>query len=180
VVGFSTGAEEDSKGLKVAGEFTLDSDEGRNAYAVARHAAKLKQPFGLSIGYALRGENGATFDEATGVRTLKNLTVYEFSLASVPANVRARMTAVKSLDDCATVRDVEQWMREQGATGDQARRLISVCRLERDAKTEPERDAKADELARALGGLREALAIRRTQDLYHETKGTFTCLIMER
>ena len=39
VVGFSTAAEEDSKGLRVEGEFTFASDEGRNAYATVKHAA---------------------------------------------------------------------------------------------------------------------------------------------
>lgn len=146
VVGFSTGAEEDSKGLRVTGEFTLASDEGRNAYATVKHAAELGQRFGLSIGYSVRGEDGASYDENTNVRTLKNLTVYEFSLAAVPANPRARIAAVKELADCKTVRDVEAWVREHGATGDEARRMISLCRQERDANADGvdplERDAK--------------------------------------
>jgi HK97 family phage prohead protease len=127
VVGFSTGAEEDSKGLKVAGEFTLDSDEGRNAYATARHAAKLGQKFGLSIGYAIRGENGASYDESTNVRTLKNLTVYEFSLAAVPANPRARIAAVKELEDIHdwTIREFEKYLRESGFSKEAARAIAS-------------------------------------------------------
>ena len=143
VVGFSTAAEEDGKGLRVEGEFTLASDEGRNAYATAKHAAALGQKFGLSIGYGVRAD-GADFDAETGIRTLKNLTVYEFSLASVPANPRARISHVKELDECKTVREVEAWLRERGATGDDARTMIAILRRERDANADgdPERDAK--------------------------------------
>ena len=125
VVGFSTGAEEDSKGLKVAGEFTLDSDEGRNAYATARHAMRLGQKFGLSIGYSIRGEDGASFDENTGIRTLKNLTVWEFSLASLPANPRARMTAVKGADSW-TIREFEEHLRDVGFSQAEAKRIASA------------------------------------------------------
>jgi phage head maturation protease len=131
VVGFSTAAEEDSKGLKVAGEFTLDSDEGHNAYATVRHAAKLGQKFGLSIGYAIRGEDGAHWDEQTGVRTLKNLTVYEFSLAAIPANPRARMTAVKARDLINageilwSIREFEEYLREAGLSKEAAKRFVA-------------------------------------------------------
>lgn len=150
VVGFSTFAEEDNKGLRVIGEFTLGSDEGRNAYATVKHAAALNQRFGLSIGYAIRGQDGAAFDSETGVRTLKNLTVYEFSLAAIPANPRARVTNVKELADCKTVREVEAWLRDRGATGDEARQMMSICRQERDANAGDdygtlERDAKTAE-----------------------------------
>src|SRR5512145_263773 len=125
VVGFSSGAEEDSKGLKVAGEFTLASDEGRNAYATAKHAAELGQKFGLSIGYSVRGEDGASYDENTNVRTLKNLTVYEFSLAAVPANPRARIAAVKAAAGEMTIREFEEFLRESGFSKDAACAIAS-------------------------------------------------------
>src|SRR5262245_58944172 len=92
--GFSTAASEDSKGLFVRGEFTLDSDEGRNAAATCRHAQSLGQKFGLSIGYRIRGKDGATFDPETNVRTLRNIEVLEFSVCPIPANDRARLAHV--------------------------------------------------------------------------------------
>lgn len=148
VVGFSITAEEDTKGLRVVGEFTLASDEGRNAYATAKHAAQLGQKFGLSIGYGVR-KDGADYDEETGIRTLKNLTVYEFSLAAIPANPRARIASVK---DCATVREVEHYLRSLGLDAGESRRLISMCKGERDADPgySPERDAE-EEQARIEG-----------------------------
>jgi HK97 family phage prohead protease len=117
VVGFSTHAEEDSKGLYVRGEFTLTSDEGRNAYETVKHAQRLKQPFGLSIGYRIR-ENGAELDTRTGLRVLHDLDVLEFSLAAIPANPKARMTGVKA--DDWTIRDLEQYLRDGGLSKEAA------------------------------------------------------------
>jgi HK97 family phage prohead protease len=125
VVGFSTAAEEDSKGLKVAGEFTLASDEGKSAYETVKHAARLGQKFGLSIGYSIRGEDGASYDENTGIRTLKNLTVWEFSLAAVPAAPRARISSVKSADSW-TIREFEEHLRDVGFSQADAKRIASA------------------------------------------------------
>jgi HK97 family phage prohead protease len=117
VVGFSTYAEEDSKGLYVRGEFTLDSNEGKDAHAVVRHAQKLKQPFGMSIGYRIR-ENGAEVDARTGIRVLHDLDILEFSVVPLPANPKARMTGVKS--DDWTIRDLEQYLRDGGLSKEAA------------------------------------------------------------
>jgi HK97 family phage prohead protease len=144
VVGFSTTAEEDTKGLRVEGEFTLSADEGRNAYATAKHAAGLGQKFGLSIGYGVR-EGGADYDADTGIRTLKNLTVYEFSLAAIPANPRARIAHVKDLDACRTVRDVERILCSLGLSDTEAKHLISLCKGQRDADSRDALEREAEE-----------------------------------
>jgi hypothetical protein len=157
IVGFSTGATEDAHGLFVTGEFTPDSDEGRNAYAIARHAARLKQPLGLSIGYSIR-EGGADLNSETGVRNLTALTVHEFSVAAVPANPRARIARVKGLE---SVRQVEGLLREAGFTGDEARLMISVCKGERDANLSTlEREAKGLTLRAITEDLRMFKTVR--------------------
>lgn len=137
IVGFGLEASEDDHGLRVVGQFTLDSDAGRNAAAIARHAHKVGHKLGLSIGYRPR-KNGAEWDEQTGIRKLKAVDLFEYSLAAVPMNPRARVTRVKS------VREAEQMLRDvAGMTGDEARQFISVIRGERDANLDnPERDAK--------------------------------------
>ena len=146
IVGFGIDATEDEHGLKVTGEFTLGSDEGRNAYETAKHAARLGHKLGLSIGY-MTGKNGVSFDEATGVTTLKEIELLEYSIAAVPACPRARVTGVK---DAATLREAERVLKQLGLTGDESRHIISVCRAERDANRggddnngdDPEREAK--------------------------------------
>lgn len=121
IIGFSTGAEQDAKGLLVHGELTLDSTAGRDAYATMKHASASGQKLGLSIGYRVR-KNGADYDDATGIRLLKDVDVLEFSVVGVPANPRARVSRVK------TVREAESTLRELGMSRDEAIEFISVVK----------------------------------------------------
>jgi HK97 family phage prohead protease len=122
IVGFGIHAEEDEHGLKVTGEFTLDSDEGRNAYAMMKHAAKVGHKPGLSIGYGI-AKDGAEYDEARGIRRLTDVDLYEYSIAAVPANPRARVGAVKAADSW-TARDFEEYLREAGLSREAAKRFV--------------------------------------------------------
>jgi Escherichia/Staphylococcus phage prohead protease len=134
-VGFSLSGEEDSKGLKVLGEFTLDSREGQDAYASAKHAERLKQPLGLSIGYFIR-KDGSKYNSDTGVRDLTALDVIEFSIAPVPANPRARMTRVKSAGERFSVRECEEILRDAGFSTAEAKCLIFSLKGQRDVSSE--------------------------------------------
>ena len=159
IVGFGVDAEEDSKGLKVTGEFTLDSDEGKNAHAVCRHAFSLGHKIGLSIGYMVP-DGGSEYDESKNVRLLHKVNLLEYSVACVPANPRARMTRVKS--GAMTVTDIEDTLRDAGFSRNEAKRIIADCKALRDAVPDDEeakamRDAWAAELrdhaAKARGAL---------------------------
>jgi len=130
LIGFNTKAEEDKRGLLVAGEFTLDSPLGAAAYASAKHAARLGQKLGLSIGYGIR-KNGAEWDEATNVRRLKDLNIYEYSIAPVPMNQRARIGRVKA--EVMTVIEIEEALRDAGFSVNEAKRLIFHMSALRDA-----------------------------------------------
>lgn len=159
-VGFSTGADEDGKGLHVFGEFTLDADDGRNAYALAKHAAKLKQPFGLSIGYGI-AEGGAKYNEQTGVRDLTDLDVYEFSLAAVPMNPRARIARIKSAGERYTEREIEGILRDAGFSISETKCLIYSMKGQRDVEPETLPDpvaAKFHELINTAGVIQQFIA----------------------
>jgi uncharacterized protein len=121
VIGFSTGAEEDSKGLVVRGELTLESTGGRDAYALMKHASSVHQNLGLSIGYRIRPD-GYEISDRTGIRTLKDLDVMEFSVAVCPANPRARVLGVKSA--AWTERDFEEYLRDAGLSREAAKRFV--------------------------------------------------------
>jgi HK97 family phage prohead protease len=166
IVGFSLEAAEDSKGLAVTGEFTLGSDEGRNAYATAQHAARVKAPMGLSIGYGVR-KGGADYDEATGVRTLKSLDVYEFSLAAVPANPRARVARVKAAGERWSVRECEEILRDAGFSSSEAKCLISSLKGQRDV--EPETALAAPDLraVELVNAARSTNLLVQVRDLLH-------------
>jgi hypothetical protein len=121
IVGFGISAETDAKGLKVRGQFTLNSDEGKNAHAVALHASKLKHSLGMSIGYGIP-EGGAEYDEKRGIRKLHDIDLYEYSIAAVQANDRAHMLGVKSA--AWTERDFEEYLRDAGLSREAAKRFV--------------------------------------------------------
>jgi hypothetical protein len=155
VVGFGVEAAEDAKGLRVKAQFTLDSDEGRNAAAVVRHAAKVGHKVGLSIGYKLF-KDGAEFDDATGVRRLKSVDLLEYSIAAVPANPRARIKAAAG--ERFTVREIEGILRDAGFARDEAKCLISSLKDQRDVEPEtaPQTAALADLAAQMQAALRDS------------------------
>ena len=124
-------------------------------------------------------EGGAEFDERGGSRTIKNLNLYEVSIAALPANTRARMTRVK---DCTNLREAERFLCGLGLTGNEAREFISLCKAERDAKPsddraerdakpwddgDPERDAKESHRRAAEAFMAEM----RQASLTHSMKG---------
>lgn len=176
IVGFGVDAEEDGKGLRVRGEFTLDSDEGRNAYATAKHASALGHKLGLSIGYMIP-EGGAEYDEAKNVRRLHKIDLLEYSIAATPANPRARMQRVKS--GSMTVTDIEDTLRDAGFSRTEAKRIIAVLPVLRDAA--PEADEEQDALRDAWAAeLRDHAAKARGALLVNSFREVRKCLLVQR
>ena len=103
VVGFGIGAKEDSHGLHVEGELTITTDLGRNVHELAKHALKLGQQMGLSIGYSILPKGA---EHSGGIRRLKALQLHEYSITPFPANPEARLSAVKQMDAYAHVREI--------------------------------------------------------------------------
>ncbi len=139
-VGYGLEAAEDEKGLWVKGQFTVGSDDGRNAYETIKHAVDVGHKFGLSIGYRIP-DKGSEWDESTGVRKLKKIDLLEYSLAAVPANPQARVTGVKS-DSEWTIREFEKHLRDVGFSVQAARTITSrgfAAIDPRDADDPPER-----------------------------------------
>jgi len=84
---------EDEKGLFVRAAIS-DTARGRDALALLKDEAIE----GLSIGYdPVKGGTDYTKDDGTGdtTRNLRELKLWEFSLATFPANEEAQVTAVK-------------------------------------------------------------------------------------
>lgn len=119
-IGYNLEAEEDDRGLKIVGEFTLESSDGRDAYASTKHALKRGIKPGLSIGYSIR-KNGAEVDQADYTRKLLAINVHEYSWAIFPANDKARMRDVKSW----TERDFESYLRDAGYSREAAKLVVS-------------------------------------------------------
>jgi len=87
---------EDSYGLKGKYTISLDTQAGKEAYALAKMMQKAGMPFGLSIGYMPIREK-TSIDQQTGIRYLKEVKLLEISLTPFPMNEKARITDAKSL-----------------------------------------------------------------------------------
>jgi HK97 family phage prohead protease len=106
-IGVWTAMSEDEQGLKVSGRLALDTERGREAHALLKMGALN----GLSIGFFAREW---TYDRGTEVRTLTQIELWEVSLVTFPANGKARVTGVKSVDEIDAPKDAEKALREAG------------------------------------------------------------------
>ncbi len=101
VIGVNKLMSEDAKGLKVTGQLALDVQRGREAYSLMKMGAVK----GLSIGY-----DPIVIDysrmEKDGVRILKEVKLWEYSVTPFPMNPEATVTTVK------TMADLEQLLNE--------------------------------------------------------------------
>lgn len=111
-IGRITSMFEDTHGLYIEGELSLDVARAREAHALLKQGVVN----GLSIGYAPK--RYAT-DPDSGVRRLQEVELWEVSLVTFPANEKARVTVVKSAEPLPlptqALRLVEALQRAQSA-----------------------------------------------------------------
>lgn len=105
VIGVYTKAVEDEHGLYIEGQLNMDTQQGREAYALLKQGALN----GLSIGFRPLVEE---VNKETGVVHLKKVRLYEVSIVTFPANEDATVNAVKSAPD--TIREFEKFLRDGG------------------------------------------------------------------
>jgi HK97 family phage prohead protease len=122
-IGVYTSLEEDKKGLKVSGQFA-DTQRGIEAYKLLKMQPR-PAINGLSIGYMAREWEIVTKDKKQ-VRSIKTIDLFEISLVTFPANGKARVGSVKSIDDLNTMTEIEDWLREAaGLSRNQVKGLIA-------------------------------------------------------
>ena len=102
-IGKWTEFREDQTGLFVRGQFRLNTTAGNEAYQHVK-AGDLN---GISIGYVV--QPGGAKSSPSGVRILTKVDVLEASIVTIPANRKARVTAVKSFGSRA---ELESILRE--------------------------------------------------------------------
>jgi len=126
-IGAYTQMSEDSKGLYVEGKLTLDVQRAKEAYALLQDKALN----GLSIGFLTRDDS---YDQKTGIRTIRKADLWEVSMVTFPMNEQARVDQVKAIDAIETRSDVERFLREVGVTRSEAKavtaRLWTLARRE--------------------------------------------------
>ena len=126
-IGVYESVREDDVGLWLEGKLLLDVEKGREAYVFLKN----RIVSGLSIGFIplaweMEKRNGKQ------VRVVKDVDLWEVSLVTFPANDKARIGDVKSIE---TVRDVESLLRDAGLSRSDANAVIAACKsaVKRDA-----------------------------------------------
>ena len=128
---------EDNIGLWIEGKLLLDLEKGKEAYILLKNQAIR----GLSIGYmplAWEWENR----DSRHIRVLKEIDLWEISLVTFPANPKALVDDVKSIQ---TIRDVEDTLRDAGFSRTEARALISACKTSNQREAEDMETLKSAE-----------------------------------
>lgn len=143
-IGIWTDMTEDAKGLRIKGALCLDTEKGKEAYALLKMGALN----GLSIGFISKQW---AYDRETDVRTLTEIDLWEISLVTFPANEKARVTNVKSATDMAAPKDAERILRDAGFSKADATALVSrVMRMGEERRDSVESTTKATNAAHRL------------------------------
>lgn len=106
-VGIWTELSEDGHGLKVSGKLA-DTPRGQELYALMKMTPRAAID-GLSIGYIAKEWEPAS-KPSEPKRRLKRIDLVEISPVTFPANGKARVGGVKSIEDLATVREIEEFL----------------------------------------------------------------------
>lgn len=148
-VGVWTDVAEDKKGLYVKGQLLVDVDPlAKRAYGLL----KAKALGGLSIGYRIPPGGSQEDEKRRGVCRLKKVDLREISLVTMPMNISAKVTRVKSILEAGalpTVREFEEFLREAGFSKSLATTLAGKAAPH--LRGEPE---AADDLTKFLNALK--------------------------
>jgi HK97 family phage prohead protease len=146
-VGVWTKMEEDDHGLYVEGKLA-NTTRGRDTYELLKMDPR-PAITGMSVGFVTRkAESGTKPDEPR--RTIKEVDLLEVSLVTFPANEKARVGDVKSIE---TVRDFEHFLRDAGFSKSQAKAIASHGFKADDLRDEDEAAAVVAQLQRNIDQL---------------------------
>jgi hypothetical protein len=148
-VGLWSSLIENDRGLKAEGQLEMELSMTKDIHVMLKRGLVK----GLSIGFNIPGKDAYDIDPKTRVRTIKKAELWEISLVTFPANVRANITHIKALVEGAkTERQMEEALRDVGLSKSAAQYLVSL--LDKSKLGEPEREAAGDQ---GMGGLLTAL-----------------------
>lgn len=102
-IGFGFDLAESDRGLSATTEINLEKEAGREAYAMLRQAKEVGYKIGLSIGFAI---DDYEWNEKDRTRTIKEATLWEYSVVIFPMNPKATVTAVKSILESGSGEDI--------------------------------------------------------------------------
>lgn len=120
---------EDGHGLAVEGELA-DIERGRDLYTLMKMKPRPAIK-GLSIGYIPKEWEERTKPNDPR-RRLKRIDVMEISPVTFPANIKAKVTNVKSIEQLVSIGDCEDFLRAGGMSKSQAVAFISRIKAIRE------------------------------------------------
>jgi HK97 family phage prohead protease len=142
VIGKWVEMRENQRGLFVKGELTPGHSVAEDVKASLSHGAI----DGLSIGFYVKEYE---VDEEEKRRTIKKADLVEISVVEEPADLRARVTQIKSaIDEAKSLKDFEGILRDAGLPRSTATALVS--RMRAMLQGELEAKDKAAEIAAVL------------------------------
>ncbi len=121
-IGVWTSIVEDGKGLKVNGSLA-PTPRGQEVHTLLKMEPR-PAINGLSIGFRVKEFEKRSKPEEPR-RTLKKLDLIEISPVTFPANGKARIHSVKSIDELDSTAEVEEFLREVGMSRMEAKHLIA-------------------------------------------------------
>lgn len=112
--------EQDEKGLAFDGQLVMDDPFVQRVHT----HLKAKTLDGMSIGFDIL-PGGAEFTEG-GVRKLKALHLWEISVVTFGMNPKARVEAVKRAGQITTIREYEDFLREEAGFSNAQAKLLAA------------------------------------------------------
>lgn len=140
IIGEWTKMVEDESGLYVEGKLWINGESKIERAVQAYNVLKSNSVKGLSIGYRVKDRETQENFDGSVIRRLKEIELFEVSIAPWAMNPQASVTGVKSMTDdegnVLSKRDVEKILRDSGLSKKQAQAFIAsgYSALERDAK----------------------------------------------
>lgn len=120
-IGVWTDLSEDGVGLRVTGKLA-NTPRGKEAYELLKMTPRPAID-GMSIGYIAKEWTPRSKPEEPR-RTLKKIDLYEISLVTFPANGKARVKDVKSIDELLSPPEMEDYLREVGGFSKSEAKMI--------------------------------------------------------
>lgn len=140
--GVYTTVTEDSHGLYIEGQLALKTQRGAEAYELMQ----MKALSGLSIGFITRDDS---YDQKTGVRTIKQADLWEISLVTFPMNDDSRIQQVKSIEEIDSLSAAERFLRESGSFS-RAQSVAIVSRIKSLSQSESAEQKQVAEILASI------------------------------
>lgn len=143
---------EDERGLKVTGSLA-DTAQARDVGALVRMGAIT----GASIGFVTKQSE---IDHKTGIRTLKEVDLWEVSLVTFPANEAARIESRAAEIAEMELSDIERLLRDAGMSRRESKTVISRL-MSIGSQRDADEHKEAAETLTSLNRLRAAVVGKR-------------------